>query len=59
MKILYVSGKTEMARATAETINYFACSQGKTVDDLDWFMEEISSCDDWIAENLVIEELEI
>ena len=59
MKTLYVSGSTELARAAAESINYLAWSQGRTIDDLDWYEEEINSCDDWIAAHLKIEEIEI
>lgn len=62
-----ITGKTNMARAAADYIYNLAMANGFTTaftkDELSqyesWFEGQISECDSYIAENLVIETEEI
>jgi hypothetical protein len=62
-----IAAKTNMAREAADYINSLAMANGFTTaftkDELSqyesWFEGQISECDSYIAENLVIETEEI
>ena len=62
-----ITAKTNMAREAADYINSLAMSNGfsiaMTADELSqyqsWFENQVSECDSYIAENLVIETEEI
>lgn len=62
-----ITAKTNMAREAADYINSLAMSNGfstaMTADELSqyqsWFESQISECDSYIAENLVIKTEEI
>lgn len=64
---IYLTAQSNMARKAADYINSLAMSNGfstaMTADELSqyqsWFESQVSECDSYIAENLVIETEEI
>lgn len=69
MKVIniYLTAKSNMAREAADCINSLAMSNGFSTAMIDdelsqyqsWFESQVSECDSYIAENLVIETEEI